>query len=421
MNPLIQYEDRNMLIADPEKRLARKAVLRAHARLERLRLSKEQGFLDLPFDLKSVGAIERAAKRVQKKFSHLIVVGIGGSDLGAKTVWQALGGKSTFLTFVGNPDPETVSSLIESTDWSRTAINVISKSGTTLETMAVFMTLRQALIAAVGEKRHAEHVIVTTDPSISSALYQIATDEGYEVLPHPLNVGGRFSVLSVVGMFPTAVSGTNIRKILNGARQAELERREKKAEGVAARFATNQFLSMTEHGRNIHVLMPYADLLSSFGFWYRQLWAESLGKKRDGISIGPTPVAALGATDQHSQIQLYNEGPDDKTITFIEIDRFRRSIRVPAVWKDQDGIKYVGGLSFEEILHAERSGTERALTKNGRANGTLRIPRISPETIGALFMTFEAAAAYMAELLEVSAYDQPGVEEGKKETRKILS
>lgn len=421
MKPLISYEDRNMRVTDAERRSVRKQLSAAHTRLEAVRKRKEQGFFDLPFDTKGVTAIERAARKVQKRFSHMIVIGIGGSDLGARTIWRALGGSKAWLTFVSNPDPETVSHIAESTEWSRTALNVVSKSGTTLETMAVFMTLREALIESVGEKRHAEHVVVTTDPSVSSTLYQIAKDEGYEILPHPLNVGGRFSVLSLVGLFPAAVSGVNIRKLLEGARSVETERRRKKADSVPARFAANQYLSMTAHARNIHVLMPYADLLSELGFWYRQIWAESLGKKREGTSVGPTPVAAFGAIDQHSQIQLYNEGPDDKTVTFVEVESFRRSLRVPKVWTDRKGIEYVGGLSFDDILHAERAGTEHALTSNGRPNGTLTIPKISPETLGALFMTIETATAYMGELLCVNTFDQPGVEAGKKEAKRILT
>lgn len=410
-----------MRVTDAERRSVRKELLAAHTRLESVRKRKEQGFFDLPFDVKGVAAIERAARRVQKRFSHMIVIGIGGSDLGARTIWRALGGKKAWLTFVSNPDPETVSHIVESTDWSQTAINVVSKSGTTLETMAIFMTMRHALVEAVGAKRHAEHVFVTTDPSVSSTLYQIAKDEGYEILPHPLNVGGRFSVLSLVGLFPAAVSGVNVRKLLEGARAVETERRRKKADSVAARFAVNQYLSLAKHGRNIHVLMPYADLLSELGFWYRQIWAESLGKKRGGVSVGPTPIAAFGAIDQHSQIQLYNEGPDDKTVTFVEVGRFRRSLRVPKIWGDRKGLEYVGGLSFENILHAERAGTEHALTKNGRPNGTLTIPSITPESLGALFMTIESATAYMGELLCVDAFNQPGVEEGKKEARRLLS
>ncbi|OGL95170.1 hypothetical protein A2348_02505 [Candidatus Uhrbacteria bacterium RIFOXYB12_FULL_58_10] len=421
MESFLTYDDRNMRITDAERRSVRKAVLEAHMRIEKARVRGEREFLDLPFDLRSMTAIARAARRVQKRFTHMIIVGIGGSDLGARTIWQALGGSKATLTFASNPDPESISHLLTSIDWKQTAMNVVSKSGTTLETMAIFMVLRESLIKEVGTKHHAEHIFVTTEPSPDSPLFQIATEEAYEVIPHPLNIGGRFSVLSGVGLFPAAVSGANVRRILAGARTAETERRERKCESVAARFALNQFISMTKYARTNHVLMAYADLLSQFGFWYRQIWAESLGKVRHGVSIGPTPIAAIGAIDQHSQIQLYNEGPDDKTTTFIEVERFRRSIRIPKVWGNHEAFDYIGGLSLERILHDERAGTEHALTMHHRPSGTLRIHAISPESLGSLFITFEAATAYMGELMGVNAYNQPGVEEGKREARRLLS
>lgn len=416
----LSYDDNHMLVSAKDRASVRRGLIAAHKRLEAVRIREEQGFFELPFDAAGVRAVEKLAKRLQEKFDRLIVVGIGGSDLGARTIWHALGEKKMSLEFVSNPDPETLYHVLAATDWSRTAINVISKSGTTLETMAIFMTLRDALIKAVGETAHAAHVVATTDPSDASTLYQIAKDEGYAILPHPLNVGGRFSVLSAVGLLPAAASGVNVRRLLAGAADVEAERRMHAEESVPARLAANQFLSMTKHGRDIHVLMPYADLLHEFGFWYRQLWAESLGKVRDGESVGPTPIAAFGAIDQHSQIQLYNEGPDNKTVTFIEVESFRRSLRVPKVWGDKQGIGYVGGLSFSDILHAERAGTEHALASNGRPSATISIPKISEESLGALFMLYETATAYMGELLGVNAFDQPGVEAGKKEARKIL-
>ncbi len=421
-NPMsfLTYDDSRMLVSAKDRKSVQRRLIAAHKRLELLRTTDEQGFFELPFDVESLRAVEKLARNVQAKFEHMIVVGIGGSDLGARTIWHALGEKKMSLAFVSNPDPETLYHVLATTDWTRTAINVISKSGTTLETMTIFMTLREALIKAVGVAAHREHIVATTDPSDLSTLYQIAMEEGYAILPHPLNVGGRFSVLSVVGLFPAAASGVNVRKLLAGAATVEAERRANMTESVPARFAANQFLSM-EKGRDIHVLMPYADLLHEFGLWYRQLWAESLGKVRDGESIGPTPIAAYGAIDQHSQIQLYNEGPDNKTVTFVEVESFRRNLRVPKVWGNKQGIGYVGGLSFADILHAERGGTEHALASHGRPSGTITIPKITEESLGALFMMFETATAYMGELLQVNAFDQPGVEAGKKEARRILS
>jgi glucose-6-phosphate isomerase len=416
----LHYDNRHMEISSAERRALQNDLRAAHERLEATREAREQGFFDLPFDTKGAALVRRAAKRVRERFSRLIVVGIGGSDLGARAIWRALGNEDGRLTFLSNPDPETISKTMRSVDWARTAIAAVSKSGTTLETMAAFMVLRQELIKSVGQKRHAAHVVAITDPSPSSVLYQIAGEEGYEVVPHPTNVGGRFSVLSAVGLFPAAVGGISVARLLVGAREVEDERRQNGANSLPAQYAADQYLSLARRRRHIHVLMPYADSLSDLCYWYRQLWAESLGKRRDGEPVGPTPVAAFGAIDQHSQIQLYNDGPDDKTVTFLEVERFRASVRVPNVWKDRQGIGHIGGQSLETILHAERSGTEHALARKGRACGTIRIPSVSPESMGALFMFFEAATAYMGQLMGIDAYDQPGVEEGKKETRRIL-
>lgn len=420
MTTPLAYDDRNMGMTAKDRTSLKPRLVKAHAELERMRDNGSQGFFDLPSDEKTVRAIESLAKKIQAKFDHMVVIGIGGSDLGSRTIWHALGESKMSLSFLSNPDPETLYHALASTDWSRTAVNVISKSGTTLETMAIFMAVRKRLIDVVGLEAHRAHVIATTEPSDASTLYQIAMTESYVVLPHPMNVGGRYSVLSVVGLFPAAASGANVRKILRGAAFVETDRRAKKFGSDPARFAANQYLSMTKYGRDQHVLMPYADLLHEVGFWYRQLWAESLGKTRDGVSVGPTPIAAFGAIDQHSQIQLYNEGPDNKTVTFLEVETFRRALRVPKIWGDKQGIEYVGGLSFASILHAERAGTEHALKSNGRPSGTITIPKISEESIGALFMFFETATAYMGELLKINAFNQPGVEAGKKEARRIL-
>ncbi len=391
----------------------------AHARVESHRSSGAQGFFDLPFA--STAKLETLARSVQKQFRHLIVIGIGGSDLGARAIWQALPGEKMRLHFVSNPDPDSLAAWRELTraDWKKTAILVVSKSGTTLETMAAFMVLRDWLIAAVGERAHARQVFVLTEEG-HGTLFALAERYGYQVIPHPTNVGGRFSVLSTVGLFPSACGGVSVKRLLSGARSVEAARRREGIRHAAVRFAGLHYLAMRHQGKPLHVLMPYADRLSSVAFWYRQLWAESLGKRRGGTSVGPTPIAALGAVDQHSQIQLYNEGPADKIVTFLEVEKFSHAVRVPRLWGDVKGVEYVGGLSLQHILHAEREGTAQALAENGRPNGTIRLPSVSPESIGALFMFYELATAYMGELLGVNTYDQPGVEAGKKIARTIL-
>ncbi|NBS41622.1 glucose-6-phosphate isomerase [bacterium] len=419
---LLFYDDANMRTTAAERKAFEPALKKAHKRLDDLRASNAQGFFDLPFDTKGLKTARASAKRLQAKFDRLIVIGIGGSDLGARMLHAALGGNKMRLTFVSNPDPETVSALLDEVNWKKTAICVVSKSGTTLETMSVFFVLRDALIAAVGAKSHAAHVVAITEASDASVLYQVATGAGYEVLEHPTNVGGRFSVLSVVGLFPAACAGADVAKLLRGAKTYELDRRSAGIKSSAARFTTHQLNSYLNHGRGIHVVMPYADALHPFGLWYRQLWAESLGKVRGDQHVGPTPIAAFGAIDQHSQIQLYVEGPDDKTVTFIQLDRFKRDIRVSGkLGGIPVALRFAQGKTFGEILAAERVGTSRALSASGHPNGTIHLPTINAESLGALIQMFLTATAYAGELLEINTYDQPGVEHGKREAKQILS
>ncbi|MEK9152889.1 MAG: glucose-6-phosphate isomerase, partial [Patescibacteria group bacterium] len=169
--------------------------------------------------------------------------------------------------------------------------------------------------------------------------------------------------------------------------------------------------------RRVTVLMPYAQGLRELADWFRQLWAESLGKRADR---GFTPVAALGAADQHSQLQLWTEGPADAVVTFVEVEKFKNNFSVPKAWPDMEGVAYMAGHSFEEILHAERAATAMALTKNGRPNGTLSIPAITPGSLGALMYMFMLATAVAGEIMELNAYDQPGVEGMKRALYALL-
>ena len=394
-------------------------LLAAHAQLAALQRDKTQGFFDLPYEHKTVTLVSAMAKKA-REFDLLLVIGIGGSDLAARTILQALkpeqGGMA--VKFLSAPDPEAVAPFLEDRDLlKRTAVNVVSKSRSTLETLSVFFAVREALVKAVGVEAHRAHVFVTTDPS-DGPLHKLAQEEGYSILPHPLNVGGRFAALSVVGLFPAACAGIDPGALLAGAAEVEDERRKKGVASDPVTFAALHYLAMTERNQNIHVVMPYASRLSSFASWYRQLWAESLGKKKGSRNVGPTPVASVGPVDQHSQIQLYNEGPNDKTITFVETDAFRGSAKVPS--DIPDSLAYMQGLDFADIMHAERRGTANSLARHHRPNGTLHIPEITPESLGALFQFFMTATAYMGELMGVNAFDQPGVEAGKQETRAIL-
>ncbi len=386
------------------------------------------GFFSIPDRKEELRMVETLAKDVAKKFTTLIVVGIGGSDLGARALHRTVQGAATNhpvrrkgmeVRFIGaNTDPEEIDALLATADLRKCAINIISKSGDTIEPMSTFLLLRDRLIKKVGAKRHVSHIIATTDAE-KGTLREIADREGYRTLPVPNDIGGRFSVLTTVGLFPAACAGIPVRRLLVGAEEIRgrfvADAVEKNAPLLFAGFHCDGYM---RRGQNISVLMPYADGLKDIGAWFRQLWAESLGKSVDRggrvVHHGMTPVAALGATDQHSQIQLYNEGPTDKIVTFIEVDRFRKNFTVPKSYKDIEGVAYMARHSFEEIIHAEREATASALAKNGRPNATLHIPMITPESVGGLLFFFMLATAAAAELLDVNAYDQPGVEEGKR-------
>ncbi|MFA6603210.1 MAG: glucose-6-phosphate isomerase [Patescibacteria group bacterium] len=427
--PLINYDHSLMFAGRPSGSVPLEDEM--HELIRRLETVKTEvlrqkrakliGFFHSPDALSDIRATEKLAAELRRQYKTLVVIGIGGSDLGARAILHALGPVSGGLAveFIGaNTDPEEIAALLRRLDLKTTVLNIVSKSGDTIEPMSVFFLLRDRLIKAVGLKRHAAQVVATTDRK-QGTLRRICELEGYRTLPIPADVGGRFSALTPVGLFPAACAGIDIRKILTGARQV----RDSFIAAPAAKngpllFAGLHWEAYLRRSQHITVLMPYAEALRDFGFWFRQLWAESLGKKHDRVGRtmfhGFTPVAALGATDQHSQIQLYNEGPLDKTVTFIEVARFREDLDTVAPYPEIEGAAYIGGHTFSEIIHAERLATAIALAKNNRPSGTLTIPGISPQAIGGLMFFFEIAVAAMGELLDINVYDQPGVEAGKR-------
>jgi glucose-6-phosphate isomerase len=408
-----------------------------HADVRRRRDDGELGFYGLLERSGLIGEIEAFADGPGQAFENLVVLGIGGSALGTTSLLHALRGPDwnertaeerehyPRLFVLDNVDPATVGSLLDRIDVRRTLFNVVSKSGTTAETMAQFMAvrerLRQALDDPDGVRRH---LIFTTDPE-KGVLRQIADDEGIVTLPVPPDVGGRFSVLSAVGLFPAAMVGIDVAALLAGARSMD-ERcdTDELSANPAALFAGLQWLADTERAAPIHVMMPYSDRLYSAADWFRQLWAESLGKRRDragrDIHVGPTPVKALGATDQHSQVQLYIEGPFDKTITFLAVRDRDRDVEIPRIYEDIEALGYLGGHTLGELLDAERRATAAALAERGRMNMTVTLPRLDEHAIGQLFMLLEIATVYAGALYDVDPLDQPGVELGKQLTYGLM-
>lgn len=428
---LIRYDASNMMHksvgrhgATPQQIQANQSALkRAKATLLKDWKQGTQGWLGCPEDSQLLTEIHRIVQE-KKHFTTCLVIGIGGSDLGARAAYQALKhtGKGMTLEFAGgNTDPDELEEILSRLDLSKTVVNIISKSGDTVEPMSTFFVVRELLKKKFG-KSFSHHIVATTDADCGS-LRALADREGYDTLPIPKNIGGRFSVLTAVGLFPLACAGIDIKKILQGAASVRDEFRRKK-DDIASQHALHQYLADQERRQHIHVLMPYSSRIEQFGRWYRQIWAESLGKKTnldgDTVNVGPTPVAALGVTDQHSQIQLYVEGPNDKTVTFIEVEKFDSSLSVPTGAKDIKPLAYLSKIPFSRIIHAERKGTAEALRLANRPNGTLSIPGINPETVGALFMFFQIATGICGELYGINTYNQPGVEEGKRVASTLL-
>lgn len=409
---------------------------RAHARFEERRAAGELGFLDLPYARDTLDQVRELADGFGQWFEDLVVLGIGGSGLGAIALRDALLApfwnqrseeeREHFprLHVVDNPDPATFGALLHLLDPARTLFNVISKSGATAETMAQYLVVRDRVDRAVGADKARGHFLFTTDPA-RGVLRQLAEAEGIPALPVPENVGGRFSVLSPVGLLPAAACGVDVEALLAGAAAMEERCRSPElAENPAGMLAALLHHADTARGRPIHVLMPYADRLRPLAAWFQQLWAESLGKARteggEERAVGPTPLAALGATDQHSLLQLLMEGPHDKVVLFVDVEDPGEDVPIPGRHPGIDALAYLGGHSLGELLATERRATAEALRRAGRPNATFHLPRVDAGTVGALLMLLQIATVYAGALYGVNPLDQPGVELGKQLTYGLM-
>jgi glucose-6-phosphate isomerase len=357
-----------------------------------------QGFTELPRQKASVLAVKHLAEKLKGKFDDVVVLGIGGSALGITCLRDALkgpfwnmnkkAGQAGGMRLFVLDNLDLVEEVEKAVDVDRTLFVVISKSGGTIETMSMYQYFRK--------KVSKENFVFITGEK--GALREMGEELKVPILDIPENVGGRFSVLSTVGLFPAEMLGIDIEMLLEGAEdmldvfyETEFDM------NLPFQIATVQYLMEWKHGVPMTVMMPYSTRLWTFADWYRQLLAESIGKDGKGI----TPVRALGVTDQHSQLQLYNEGPTDKLIFFIEVEKL--------------------GIHFETLMDAEKEATEKALKQYKKPNLTLRIDEIDARNLGRLFMLFECSVAFLGEYYRINAFDQPGVELGKKLTKEILS
>jgi glucose-6-phosphate isomerase len=387
-----------------------------HDALQKLRQGRQVAFYDLPTDTENIQAVKALVGQVTDRFDAAVVLGIGGSALGTIAVKTALahpysnelsaGQRDGMRLYVeDNVDPDHLRGLLDVIEPARTLFIVISKSGSTVETMSQFLLVKELLDGDLSR-----NVVAITDKK-SGALRPIADAECLASLVVPDGVGGRFSVLSPVGLLPAALMGVDIDELLAGARDADRGRcSSPDLESNDAYMAAAVEYLFYGKGHRLSVMMPYSSALRDVADWYRQLWAESLGKNDQ---VGPTPVKALGVTDQHSQVQLYREGPNDKVFCFLGVEHFGHTVAIPPAYQGVDAIAYIGGHSFNELIEYERVATTLALTDAGRPNYTITLPEVSAYTLGQLFHMLEVKTAMSGQLYRVDAFNQPGVEAGK--------
>jgi len=397
----------------------------AKSGFEKLTSSGEVGFVELPRDSALLQQVTRYAESSRGEYDDVVILGIGGSALGPIALrtalrpsgWNMLDEKARGgfprLQVLDNVDPDTIAALLGRLKLDRTLFIVTSKSGGTAETMAQFVIVHEKLMSAKLDLKN--HLVFVTDPK-QGALRPLAQRLNVPALDIPPSVGGRFSVLTPVGTLPAALIGIDVKALLDGAgAMAGRCTTDDLTKNPAGVYAMLQWLADTKLEKSIAVFMPYSDPLRDFADWFVQLWAESLGKKKkDGTSVGSTPLAALGATDQHAQVQLFMEGPADKTVTFVAVRERGTDVRIPAGFSDVKELGYLGGHSLGELIDIEQRATAGALARRGRPNMTITLDRVDATNVGELMMFLELATAYAGQLYEIDAFNQPGVELGKQ-------
>jgi len=405
------------------------------SKINRQRKAGKTPFRDLPYDRSISRRVNSLVKILQKKCDCLVVLGIGGSALGNIALDTALrpylpnpkdkqsGRPELFV--LDNIDPAQFGSFLDyiKPKLNRTVFNVISKSGRTSETAAQFMIVREMLIDALGKKGYQKRVVATTDAK-AGTLRTIANSDKLQTLEVPDGVGGRFSVLSAVGLFSAAMCGINISRILAGAR--DMDKRVSSTNFRKNPAAINAAINYHyyKHGKPISVMMPYSYALKDMADWYRQLWAESLGKQKDlnqrEVWAGPTPVKALGTTDQHSQVQLYREGPNDKLFTFLQVNNFEQDVTIGPAPDCASELNFLAGKKMSTLFNNEKKATEYALTESKRPNLTVIFERVNAYTVGQFIYLYEVTTSLAGALFNINPYDQPAVELGKEATFALM-
>jgi glucose-6-phosphate isomerase len=389
----------------------------AVAQLQWLRDQKQAGTLELlglPQRTDDLDAARALVPTFLENTSDIVVLGIGGSSLGGRALAELRPhGAAPRIVFYDNPDPFSYADALARLDLRTTRFVAISKSGGTPETLAQVLAAADAIDNAGGGKYMKHHFIAITEPN-DGALRRFAGGIGCPVLDHPTGIGGRYSVLTVVGMLPALLMGLDAAQfragaaavldpILHGANDVAC------AQGAAWQFGNPKMRET--------VLWSYADRLKTVGAWFRQLWAESLGK--DGK--GTTPIDTLGPVDQHSQLQLYLGGPNDKLFTIVTTDMKGAGPVVPAARAAALGLDYLAGRPIGDLVDAEARATADTLAKHGRPVRRIHVPKIDERSMGAIFMHFMLETIIMGRMMGIDPFDQPAVEEGKVLARKYLT
>jgi glucose-6-phosphate isomerase len=376
------------------------------------------GWIDVPEDTESLRQVLRY-REAHAWVEDLVVLGIGGSALGAQAVGAALGRGPVRLHFVDNVEPEPILVLLRTLDPRKTLVNVISKSGSTAETMAAFLVFRQWLEQNLADWKR--HLVITTDPA-RGLLRSYAQAEGLTAFAVPLSVGGRFSVTCPVGTLPLAFAEVDLEGLLAGARKSNEQARAALEHNLPAQTALIHHL-FSQKGKNIVVFMPYSTRLRYLPDWFVQLHDESLGKmhNRAGqeVRTGTTAVRAIGTTDQHAQVQLFREGPRDKLINMVRFLNPSEDLKIPAV-RGLEALDYLFGKSFFQLLDAEAKATAHALAKAQQPNYTLTLDKLDAYHLGWLLQHLMWQTAFLGELWNINAFDQPGVELGKEYTYALM-
>jgi glucose-6-phosphate isomerase len=367
--------------------------------------------LDIAFEERDLQEISALAAEIRRKFRHVVIAGTGGSGLSGRTLTDFMQQPAGLaFDYLENIDPDRMDSLLDRLDLRHTCFLVISKSGTTVETLSQFYVLLDYVRASLGRDGVRERFVLITMPG-SSPMRDAAAEHDLRVLDHDPGIGGRFAILTAVGLLPAAIAGIDIRALRRGAQSVVAElagEAPATAVGAALQYA------FIRKGYPLSVMLPYSERLSGFSAWYRQSWAESLGKQ----GRGSTPIRAVGTTDQHSQLQLYLDGPKDKLFHMITLDwKGRgRAINAPA----RADLDYLAGKTMGDVMAAEQKATLETLVHNDCPVRVFKLSVLSEEQMGALLMHFMLEILLISELLQVNPFDQPAVEEGKALARDYL-